>query len=544
MARKSRKNRVPESVPAGKFWRAALYVRLSVEFNSNRGDSLETQQQIMEAFLALCPDVEIMEVYTDNGVTGRTFERPGFQKMLEDIEQGKINCVVVKDLSRLGRNAIDSGYYLEKYFPLHHVRFIAVNDQYDSEDNSNSAAHMIVPLKNLVNEAYAADISRKVRSQLRQAMREGQFVGGRPPYGYLKDPKDCHKLVVNPDTAPVVRQIFQWAADGVSKKQIALNLNESGTLAPGRYLASIGLITNEKLMGSGVWQTRTLDVILNDEVYVGDMVQGKHTNVGHKQIPTKSEDWVIVRNTHEPIISRELFEKARAIRQKSSQNHTFSTRNTWPVNILKGKIFCGDCGKSLHREKNHGRFVYRCISNERIRRVACGAKIHITEDKLFRAIMTIIRQKAEVMLGKRLWTKQLDNKVVEKKNEVDSEIAGLQKQAQKSKAFLNGLYENLVNGILTETEYSELREEYTQEVDMALERIQQLTTQQSELERQAKSYIIMADMMAKVDTDTALTVQIVNTLIERITVSGPEDIAIDFRFESGFDELLEVLGDE
>lgn len=546
MARKSRKNRVPESVPAVKFWRAALYVRLSVEFNSNRGDSLETQQQIMEAYLALCPDVEIMEVYTDNGVTGRTFERPGFQKMLEDIEQGKINCVVVKDLSRLGRNAIDAGYYLEKYFPLHHVRFIAVNDQYDSEDNSNSAAHMIVPLKNLVNEAYAADISRKVRSQQRQAMREGQFVGSRPPYGYLKDPKDCHKLVVNPDTAPVVRQIFQWAADGVSKKQIALNLNESGTLTPGRYLASIGLITNEKLMGSGVWQTRTLDVILNDEVYVGDMVQGKHTNVGHKQIPTKSEDWIIVRNTHEPIISRELFEKARAICQKSSQNHTFSTRNTWPVNILKGKIFCGDCGKSLHREKNHGRFVYRCISNERIRRVACGAKIHITEDKLFRAIMTIIRQKAEVMLGKRLWTKQLDNKMVEKKNEVDSKIAGLQKQAQKSKAFLNGLYENLVNGILTETEYSELREGYKQEVEMALEHIQQLTTQQSELERQAKRYISMADMLAKIDTDTAtaLTAQIVNTLIERITVSGPEDIAIDFRFESGFDELMEVLGDE
>ncbi len=546
MARKSRKNRTPEveSVPAVKFWRAALYVRLSVEFNSNRGDSLETQQQIMEAYLALCPDIEIMEVYTDNGVTGRIFERPEFQKMLEDIEQGKINCVVVKDLSRLGRNAIDSGFYLEKYFPLHHVRFIAVNDQYDSEDSSNSAAHMIVPLKNMVNEAYAADISRKVRSQQRQAMQEGQFVGSRPPYGYLKDPRDCHKLVVNPDTAPVVRQIFQWAADRVSKKQIVLNLNESGTLTPGRYLASIGLITNEKLMGSGVWQTRTLDVILNDEVYVGDMVQGKHTNVGHKQIPTKSEDWVIVRNTHEPIISRELFEKARAIRQKSSQNHTFFTRNTWPVNILKGKIFCGDCGKSLHREKNHGRFVYRCISNERIRRVACGAKIHITEDKLFRAIMTIIRQKAEVMLGKRLWTKQLNNKVVEKRNEVESEIIELQKQAQKSKAFLNGLYENLVNGILTETEYRELREGYTQEVNSTLERIQKLNAQQSELEKQAKGYTSMADMLAKIDTDTALTAQLVDTLIERITVNSAEDISIDFRFENGFDELMEVLSDE
>ena len=168
----------------------------------------------------------------------------------------------------------------------------------------------------------------------------------------------------------------------------------------------------------------------------------------------------------------------------------------------------------------------------------------MTEARLFEIVMSIVRQKAEVMLGKRLWTKQLDNKVVEKKNEVDSEIAGLQKQAQKSKAFLNGLYENLVNGILTETEYRELREGYTQKVNSTLERIQQLNAQQSELEKQAKGYTSMADMLAKIDTDTALTAQLVDTLIERITVSGPEDISIDFRFESGFDELMEVLRDD
>ena len=548
MARKSRKNRATEveSLPAASFWRAGLYVRLSVEFNGNRGDSLETQRQIMEAYLALCPDIEIMEVYTDNGVTGRTFERAGFQKMLEDIEKGKINCVVVKDLSRLGRNAIDTGYYIEKFFPLHHVRFIAVNDQYDSEDNANSAAHMIVPLKNMVNEAYAADISRKVRSQQRQAMQEGQFVGSRPPYGYLKDPKDCHKLVVNPDTAPVVRQIFQWAADGVSKNQIALNLNESGTLTPGRYLASIGLITNEKLMGSGVWQTRTLDVILNDEVYVGDMVQGKHTSVGHKQIPTKSEDWVIVRNTHEPIISRELFESAQEMRRKMRRKYTRPTKQSYSTNILKGKIFCGGCGTALHRHRNsyNDGFSYYCLTNYRAKKGACAAKAYITEARLFEIVMGIVRQKAEVMLGKRLWTKQLDSKVSAKKSEVDSEIAELRRQAQKSKVFLNGLYENLVNGILTETEYRELREGYTQEVNSALERIQQLNAQQSKLKRQAKSYISMADILAKVDTDTELTAQLVDALIERITVNGPEDIAIDFRFESGFDELMEVLGDE
>lgn len=548
MARKSRKNRTPEveSDSAVKFWRAALYVRLSVEFNSNRGDSLETQRQIMEAYLALYPDVEIMEVYTDNGVTGRTFERPGFQKMLDDIELGKINCVVVKDLSRLGRNAIDTGYYIEKFFPLHQVRFIAVNDQYDSEDNTNSAAHMIVPLKNMVNEAYAADISRKVRSQQRQAMREGQFVGSRPPYGYLKDPEDCHKLVVNPDTAPVVRQIFQWASEGVSKNQIVLNLNESGILTPGFYLASIGLIASKKLMGSGVWQTRTLDVILNDEVYVGDMVQGKRCWSAHKATEVKPEDWVVVCNTHEPIISRELFENAQKARKAMREKYTHATKETYSVNILKGKIFCGGCGTALHRHRTStgNGYCYYCLTNYRAKKGACPAKTYMTEARLFEIVMGIVRQKAEVMLGSKFTAKRVDGKVAKQRAQVDHEIAELSRQAQKSKAFLNGLYENLITGNLTEAEYKELREDYTREVDSALGQINELQAQQSELEGQAKRYTSMANTLAKIGSDTKLTAQLVDALIERITVNAPEDISIDFRFESGFDELMEVLDGE
>ena len=174
MARKSRKNIVATERPkmdAVKVWRAALYIRLSVEFNGKRGDSLETQRQIMEAYIALCPDIEIVEIYTYNGITGQTFERKAFQRMLRDVEDGKIDCIVVKDLSRLGRNTIDTGYYIEKYFPLHGVRFIAVNDQFDSTDPENNGNHLIVPLKNMINEAYAADISKKVRAQQNQAMR-------------------------------------------------------------------------------------------------------------------------------------------------------------------------------------------------------------------------------------------------------------------------------------------------------------------------------------------------------------------------------------
>ena len=548
MARKSRKGvSAPEQPKKDymKIWRTALYIRLSVEFNGKRGDSLETQRQIMEAYAALCPDLEIVEVYTDNGITGRTFEREAFQRMLADVDAGKINCIMVKDLSRLGRNTIDTGYYIEKYFPLHRVRFIAVNDQFDSEDSENSGNHLIVPLKNMINEAYAADISKKVRAQQNQAMRDGEFVGARPPYGYRKDPDNCHRLLVNEDTAPIVRQIFQWTVDGVALNVIVKRLNEQGVMTPGYYLASIGLITSKKLMGSGKWQTWTVGKILADEVYTGDMVQGKHTNVGHKQVVTKPVDWIVVRNTHEPLVSREVFAKAQAVREQMASKYTRTMKVPYSENILRGRVFCAHCGKNLHRQRSHGRYFYRCISNDRMGEGSCtGGIIHLPEPDLFDAILTIIRQKAEVVMGEALRLKRCDNKIATQKAQVDQEIAELGRQTQKNKTIRAGLYENFVKGILTRAEYLEMQEDYSQKISGAVERVQQLQTRQSELERQMECCTSMADKLAAVDKDTALSALLVNQLIERVTVNGPDDVSIDFSFEGGFERVMEVLENE
>ena len=548
MARKSRKGvSAPEQPKKDymKIWRTALYIRLSVEFNGKRGDSLETQRQIMEAYAALCPDLEIVEVYTDNGITGRTFEREAFQRMLADVDAGKINCIMVKDLSRLGRNTIDTGYYIEKYFPLHRVRFIAVNDQFDSEDSENSGNHLIVPLKNMINEAYAADISKKVRAQQNQAMRDGEFVGARPPYGYRKDPDNCHRLLVNEDTAPIVRQIFQWTVDGVALNVIVKRLNEQGVMTPGYYLASIGLITSKKLMGSGKWQTWTVGKILADEVYTGDMVQGKHTNVGHKQVVTKPVDWIVVRNTHEPLVSREVFAKAQAVREQMASKYTRTMKVPYSENILRGRVFCAHCGKNLHRQRSHGRYFYRCISNDRMGEGSCtGGIIHLPEPDLFDAILTIIRQKAEVVIGEALRLKRCDNKIATQKAQVDQEIAELGRQTQKNKTIRAGLYENFVKGILTRAEYLEMQEDYSQKISGAVERVQQLQTRQSELERQMERCTSMADKLAAVDKDTALSALLVEQLIERVTVNGPDDVSVKFSFEGGFERVMEVLGNE
>lgn len=543
MARKSRKNAETSllSQKLGmKVWQAGLYIRLSVEDNGSRGDSLETQRQIMKAHLALCPDIEIVEVYIDNGVSGQTFERPSFQRMLADVEAGKINCVTVKDLSRLGRSAIDAGFYLEKYFPLHHVRFISVNDQYDSEHIDNGTAQIALPLKNLMNEAYALDISRKVRAQQAQAMHAGEFVGARPPFGYRKDPQNCHKLLVNEDTAPVVRQIFQWAADGVSLNAIVKRLNETGVLTPGHYLASVSLIHNEKLMGSGKWQTWTVNKILTDAVYTGDMVQGKSRSVKRKQTPTVPEDWIVVKGTHEPLISRELFEQVQAIRVQAAAKYKQNEKIPYSPNILKGRIYCAYCGKSLHRQRSHDRYFFRCISDDRIGEGACPGDIRLLPEKeLFDAILTIIQKEAVAIIGAGCRLKRSGSDA-EQKAATEKEIARLQQEAERDRKYLIRLYEDFVTGILAPAEYTELKTGYEQKIKTATAQSQQFSAQQKELETQMTSYIELSDWLTSLNGDVALTGDLIDRLVDRIVVHSSQEISVHFKFKDEFREIIEV----
>lgn len=542
MARKSRKNKetfLLSQTPHMKVWWAGLYIRLSVEDNGSRGDSLETQQQIMEAHLALCPDIEVVEVYIDNGVSGQTFERPSFQRLLADVEAGKINCVAVKDLSRLGRSAIDSGYYVEKYFPLHGVRFLAINDQYDSEDENNGTGQIALPLKNLMNEAYALDISRKVRAQQHQAMRAGEFIGSRPPYGYRKDPANCHRLLVNTDTAPVVRQIFRWAADGVALNAIVKKLNEASVPTPSHYLASIGLISNNKIMGSGKWQTRTVGKILADEVYVGDMVQGKTRSVKRKQVPTDPADWIVIRDTHEPLVSRELFQKAQNVRAQAAQKYAKTEKLSFSPNIFKGRIFCGHCGKSLHRQRSHDRYFFRCISNDRIRKGSCPGDIRVLpEDELISVILDIIQKQASIIINNGCWSKR-NGKVAEQSAAIGKEIARLQQETERDRKYLISLYEHFVSGVLSKTEYTELKTGYEQKIKAATSRSQQLLEQNRSLERDLNDYIELSDRLASLKGDITLTGDLIGRLVERIVVYDKQNISVHFKFRDEFGKVVQ-----
>lgn len=543
MARKSRKNMVETVEPICQFvvYNTAIYIRLSVEDNKKRGNSIETQQYIIENFIALHPEFKTYATYIDNGTTGTNFDRPEFKRMMSDVEAGKVNCIIVKDLSRLGRNVIDTGYYLERYFPQQKVRFVAINDDHDSADPKNDG--IMLPLKNMINEAYSLDIAKKIRSQAHQSMKAGDYVGARPPYGYSKALDNCHKLIVDETSASVVRQIFQWAYDKMGLNTIVKKLNTQGILSPGQYGASRGLLTHPCQIGSGAWQTRTVARILADEVYTGDMVQGKMKSIDHRQYPVEEKDWIVVRNTHEPVVSREIFESVKVYRKQVAAEgvRALAKRIPYSANLLKGKIFCDCCKKPLNRERDQDRYYFRCISNDRIAGGTCTGVI-IMERTLFDAIMCVIRTEVDTLLDKNKCFQNKTPALEEKQEGAKREITALKQKTEKNRGFLKGLYESLSKGIIDREDYFAMKASYTAQIQAATEKIRVLDAGIKELDVQMNQFSALANRVKHIPKNAKLTAELVERLIERIDVRSDKSIDIKFRFKNEFSQIDEVCG--
>ena len=309
---------VVSSVPNGtsELMPTGLYLRISGE-ESAKGEKMNNQRDLRLNNARKKNDLKIVDIYSDNGETGTNFDRPEWNRLMEDVRRERITCIVVKDLSRFGRNYIETGNYLETIFPVLNVRFIAVNDNYDSKKLESRALQPLdTMIKGIVNEAYAKDISRKIFTAKELQRKNGLYYGNVPPYGYCKDPADPHHLIINPETAPVVRQIFQWKLDGMGNSHIARLLNESNTPAPMRYQFLMGAVKAPRYENS-IWQGITVKVILSNRTYTGDLAMGKkRKNLSRNLTKVRNipcEDWTITENTHEAIISRETFFEVRHI---------------------------------------------------------------------------------------------------------------------------------------------------------------------------------------------------------------------------------------
>ena len=302
-----------EKLIKSKCYRAAIYVRLSKEDGDKvESDSIVNQKELIRQYIKDKPDIEVHSVRVDDGYSGANFDRPAFQQMLKDIRSGQIDCVIVKDLSRFARNFVEAGRFLDQEFPLYGVRFIAINDGYDSIQRKGGADDIVLPFKNLVNDAYCRDISVKIRSQLEVKRKKGDFIGSFAVYGYLKDPDDRHKLVIDEYAADVVRDIFKWKLEGLSQQRIAECLDDQGILSPMEYKRYCGMKYKSgfQVNPKAIWTAVAIGRILKNEFYVGTLVQGKRSTPNHKikKLMQKPEnEWVRIEHNHEPIIEREIF---------------------------------------------------------------------------------------------------------------------------------------------------------------------------------------------------------------------------------------------
>lgn len=539
MARKSRKTATEPVQNTAVYIRTAEYIRLSVEDSKNKGNSIENQQLILDDFIARTPELQLYDTYIDNGASGTSFRRVEFQRMLDDIEDGKIGCVIVKDLSRLGRNVIDTGFYIEKYFPSKHIRFIAVTDNFDTENPDSNG--LMMPLKNIINEAYAIDIGKKIKAQQQQAIKAGDYIAARPLYGYIKDPNNCHKLIIDEKTAPIVKQIFDWAYEHISLEEIVLRLNKAKIEPPNVYSQKNGITNFRNIRTQGVWNSMTVKHLLENRNYTGDLVQGKTTSFCRRQTKITDKDkWVVVENTHEAIVSREQFDAVQEYRREVAQLANQRQIDPYTPNMFLKKIFCGHCGKPMHRQRSKYKcgtvYHFNCPANSRVARGICPNP-YIRENDVISTIILVLKTHADAVTGrKNAFSEAIrnDSRVSDK----NKEISELRQYISKNKNYLRSLYENLIKEIIIPQEYQALKNEYEQKISDAVKQMHDIEKEYKDLEKQYEKFCEYSDAIDEICKNEHLTSELIQKLIDRILIYKDKRIEITFSFENELESVV------
>ena len=373
----------------------AIYARKSKEDK----ESSNIQISMLEEYVDKSEDLLLYKVFSDNGFTGVNFDRPSYLKMIEEMRLGKFNAIVVKDSSRLGRNYLEAGAYIETEFPKYGIRFISVNDRYDSANTECINDGISLPLKNILNEQYSKDLSRKLSPVFRIRQMDGKFIGAFAPYGYLKDKNDRNLLVEDPKTAPIVRRIFQSKIKDMSDGAIAKELNGEGILSPFAYRYKMGIVKADKYRDLA-WKRGTIAQIIVNPIYLGNMVQGKirqSLSLHESKHRTPQNEWIVVKNTHEAVVDKELFEKVQLIiSTRKEKYHQLNSKCNLPtINLIKGKIFCGDCGRAMELSKSNSAVAtnryYRCKLYNETAGDRCSIKT-VKKEMIESLVLEVIRK--------------------------------------------------------------------------------------------------------------------------------------------------------
>lgn len=529
-------------------WKAAEYLRISREDgDKEESDSIGSQKDITHEYVEQNDDIVFVDEYIDDGWTGTNFDRPDFERMVSDIKNGAVNCIIVKDLSRLGRNYILVGQYLEMIFPLLNIRFISVVDRIDSVKDPASINNALVSFKNVMNDEYCRDISNKVRASLDRKRGKGEFIGSFASYGYAKDPEDRHHLVIDPIAAEVVRSIYQWFLGGMSIIGIAKKLNRLGVPNPTMYKKQLGLNYRhpEGELGDGLWPDSSVKRILKNRIYTGDMVQSKTKIKSYKvQVCTNvpEEKWVIVPDTHEAIIPREQFETVQQLLRRDTRTAPGAAH----VSIFGGYIRCADCrramGKKSAVQPYKKYYYYVCQTFRKGGKAAC-TKHTIREEKLYQAVLTTIQAQIQLAVSMDDVLQELKAKDIRarRSSRLEAMLEGKKQEHAKISQFKIDLYPDWKSGIISKSEYLSLKEKF----DKQLEQIEEAA---ANIKEEIKQYRETASVenqfikhFLKYRNITELSREVIVELIEMIYVHEGGTITIDFKYQDEYQRLLDLL---
>ena len=560
MARKSRKAQAQPVAEVKKETAAlptAIYARLSVE-NSGKdddGNSLQNQIAVCEDYLDGCPYLRLAEVYSDNGRTGTVFDRPAWNRLMDDVRTGKIQCIVVRDLSRFGRDYVETGSYLEKIFPALGTRFISVKENFDNFTCGNAMESLSVSLQNLVNAMYSRDISKKVSTALRAQMETGKFRNRNLPYGYLWN-EDKTSYVVDEEAAAVVRQIFEWKLREVSVYTIVERLKAGGIESPERHKRRAGTRNGDNIQGEG-WCPSTIRGILQNRAYIGEMICGKSETAlykGLKKRLTEKDNWIVVSDAHPPIVSVSDFEAVERQMQKDSTHR--ETAMEWSadiragmIDLFAGKIFCADCGKRMYYKRQRiqckgvvFRGVYDCSTHMRRGHGTCF-KHAMRQDALNEKVFNAIRDQLQVALDyeKLLLAMRGGAGEASVREKHKAAVASVKLRLNALKKKRAGLYESYVEGILNEEEYAFAKQTYEEQYEALNRLLDEAVERRERFLASISPDNKWLTMMRGAAGMTGLTQELVDAIIEKVLVYGEGRIEVVLNYNDVFYAMLECV---
>ena len=526
---KFRINRAIENTESSNYlYKVAIYIRLSKEDKKKKreseSESVQNQRKLLHTYIKE-HNLVLTEEYVDDGYSGTTFDRPSFNRLIKDIEDGKINMVITKDLSRLGRDYIQSGYYLEQYFPMKKVRYISVLDNIDTAmDTTNND---IAPFKSLFNDMQSKDNSKKIRSILRDGKKRGLFLGSDAAFGYMRDPNDKHKLIIDPNTAPIVRKIFDLALSGKSNGEISLILNQEKIITPVLYKKRR---LSKRNRNPELWTCSSVYQILKNEMYTGNMVQGVQAKLNYKtkkRIVLDKDQWIIVPNTHEAIVSKEEFD----IVNKSSKRR--KTHNQRDKLTLEGLVFCKECGCTLGlkkdaRNKNNIHYTMNCNRYLRNPRLHLCEPHFLLYSDLEEGVLSLVKKQCE-QINKENIIEEINSLEKNDYHEKEKlERNELERRKVELTRKLKSIYDDKFNGIISTDTYILLSQDIEKNLKQLSERVQHL----DDILQTQKKVSINATELANRFLNEKPSRDLIFSIIDKITVSKDKEINIYYNFSN------------